>query len=410
MTREQYLAKRTELVNAAQTALNNNDIDKFNELKGQIEKLDNDFAALAQAQANLNAINGENERLRNSVINEFTENDDAGQAMNGSRRGTEEKYTASSEVYERAWLRNLREEQLTDEEARAFRMVNEGTHTTETNPTVIPTTLADKILRRAEELYPIWGDTVKLHIKGTYTVILDTETGEADWYKESEEGKTETIDTDNVLKLSGNELAKYLELTWKSRAMSIDDFRSYLIEKLGKKMGRALARAIAHGPGQVEGNAGQPMGIVTYLSKSATEQITEYTENELAYKIITKARSKIASGYGTGLVVYANSDTIWNEIANVMDNNNRPIFLSDVINGGGVGKMLGIVVKEDASFDDGEILFANMSQGYLVNIEEDLSIKSEENIKGRKITYGAYMNVDGNITFPKAFLLLKKTA
>lgn len=410
MTREQYLAKRTELVNAAQTALNNNDIDKFNELKGKIEKLDNDFAAFAQAQANLNAINGENERLRNSAINEFTENGDAGQAMNGSRRGTEENYTASSEVYERAWLRNLREEQLTDEEARAFQMVNEGTHSTETNPAVIPTTLADKILRRAEELYPIWGDTVKYHVKGTFSIILDTETGEADWYKESEESELEVINTDNVLKLSGNELAKYCAITWKSKAMSLDDFRNYLIEKLGLKMGRSLARSVAHGAGATEGSAGQPMGIVTYLNKSATEQITEYTENKLSYKDITSARSKVAAGYSAGLVIYANSNTIWNEIANVMDTNNRPIFLSDAIDNGGVGRILGITVKEDASFDDGEILFANMPQGYINNIEEDLSIKAEEKIVGRKIIYGAYMIVDGNVTFAKAFSLLKKTA
>lgn len=400
-----YMTKRNALMDEAKAILDAGDTEKFAEKKDEIEALDEKWEEITKAQANYNALNGINDIMKRGLMMDMV-NGTGNEILMGNEKNTE--ITASSEIYKTAWLKNLREEKLTDEEKNAYQIVNADPHTTGTNPDVIPTTLADKILRKAEELYPLWGDVRTMNVRGNYSVILDTEEGEAEWYAEETAGNAETIDTSNVLELKGNELAKYLDLTWKSRAMSLKDFEVYLVEKLGKKIGRALSRAVAHGTGpDASGGKGQPTGIVTKLKASAINQITEYTKDKLTWKEITTARGKIESGYSGNLTIYANGATIWNEIANVMDANKRPLFVPDTATSGAVGRMIGIVVKEDVSFDDGEILIGNVSDGYIANINEALSLKSEESVKGRKITYGAYMIVDGNVTFTKAFSLLK---
>ena len=172
-------------------------------------------------------------------------------------------------------------------------------------------------------------------------------------------------------------------------------------------MGAALGYGATHGAGIVTGKAPEPLGIVTSLEKQEnTPQITTYTVGKLSYKDLTKARSKVKSGYGTGLHIYANSNTIWNELANVVDTNNRPLFVSSVADGS-VGRVLGMAVKEDDSMQDGEILMSNPLDGYIANVNKQMSLSTEEHVKEREADYCAYAIVDGTVMTEKAHSLLK---
>ena len=55
------------------------------------------------------------------------------------------------------------------------------------------------------------------------------------------------------------------------------------------------------------------------------------------------------------LKIYANSTTIWSELANVTDKNGKPIFIPDPSESG-VFRVLGMMVKQDDSMEDGEVL------------------------------------------------------
>ena len=55
--KQKYLNERKALLDKAQACINDGDIDGFNALHAEIEKLDNDYAAKAAAQANLDALN-----------------------------------------------------------------------------------------------------------------------------------------------------------------------------------------------------------------------------------------------------------------------------------------------------------------------------------------------------------------
>ena len=96
-------------------------------------------------------------------------------------------------------------------------------------------------------------------------------------------------------------------------------------------------------------------------------------------------------------------------MANVKDQNGRPILIADVANGGAF-KVLGMAVKEDDSMLDGEILMSNASRGYTENINKEISVTLEEHVKDRITDYCAYAIVDGAMVTSKAHALLKYKA
>ena len=190
--------------------------------------------------------------------------------------------------------------------------------------------------------------------------------------------------------------------------MAIEDFIPYIQRKMAKKMGAALGYGSTHGVGKVEGQKPEPTGVVTALEKEdGTPQVVEYEGEIPTYKEVTKARGKVKAGYASGLFVYANTTTIWEQLANIVDGNDRPIFVPDPV-AGGAYRVLGALVKEDDSMLNGEILFSNADRGYAMNINKEVTMLPEEHVKARTTDYCGYAIADGNVTTTKAHALLKK--
>ena len=103
--------------------------------------------------------------------------------------------------------------------------------------------------------------------------------------------------------------------------------------------------------------------------------------------------------------MYANSNTIWTKIAAIVDTNKRPLFIPDPT-ASGEFRILGMLVKEDDSMADGEILLSNAEAGYHININKEMSMMTEEHVKDRKTDYCGYAIMDGNVTTTKAHALL----
>ena len=153
------------------------------------------------------------------------------------------------------------------------------------------------------------------------------------------------------------------------------------------------------------------MGTVTALeAEEGTPQVVEYARGTVPkYDDIVNARSKVKSGYGAGLAIYANSHTIWNRIAMIQDQNKRPLFVPDVTSQGQF-RILGVPVKEDDSMKDGEILFSNTADGYHLNVNKEVSMMTEDHVKERTTDYVGYGIMDGNVVTTRAHALLKEAA
>lgn len=423
MTREEYLAKRQAMLNEAKQLINSGKVDEGNKKMEDIKALDEKFEAETKAKAALEAM--ENAPQGVNIQNVTDAGAEvrlaaAGAAgvperapMDGTHQSTVEKTDYASEEYKTAWAKAMMGKPMSAEEGNAYRMVNEAfTHTTGNTGTVIPKVVTAGIWQEIGEIYPYWNDISKTYVNGILTMIKADTSTDAAWYDEAtktDDGK-ETFET---MTLNGCELSRAITVSWKLKEMAMEEFLPYIQKRMAEKMGAALGYGATHGkgqPGAGETFKAEPMGVVTALEKETnTPQIAEYVKGSLGYTDIITARAKVKSGYAGGLSIYANSNTIWTELANVKDQNGRPILIADVANGGAF-KVLGMAVKEDDSMLDGEILMSNASRGYTANINKEISVTLEDHVKDRITDYCAYAIVDGAMVTSKAHALLKYKA
>ena len=401
MNRKQYETMRNQLMNEAQTLINDGKAEAAEAKMNEVKELDDKWDKIAQAQANFNALNNDPKPM-----NPFGMED----SLFG--QGSEENTVAAawaSEEYENAWAKTMMKKPLEASEQKAFDLVNEAyTHTTGNTAVVIPKSVVKGIWEEAGNLYPYFNDVSKTYVNGVLAVIQEDTSSDAGWYEEetaTEDGK----ETFKEFTLSGCELARAVTISWKLREMAVEDFIPYIRRKIAKKMGAAAGYGATHGAGpKASSGKPEPTGTVTaLLAEEGTPQVVTYTKGSVpTWKELTTARAKVKSGYGAGLAVYANSATIWNVLANILDQNKRPIFMTDAATG--VNKVLGATVKEDDSMLDGEILFSNAYEGYHTNVNKEMTVMTEEHVKERKADYCAYAIMDGNVTTTKAHALLKE--
>src|SRR5690606_21550916 len=178
--------------------------------------------------------------------------------------------------------------------------------------------------------------------------------------------------------------------------------------EIGDRMGISLSKAVYEGRGVSSDGSfkPEPYGIKTRLEAEAgTPQIQTY-DSDLDYKGLTGMMGGIFSSYVNGATIYANNATIWSVLANVVDGQGRPMFVADVM-AGGVGRIFGRTIKADATIPEGEILLGNLGQGYVANINEDITMYREDHIRERLTDYMGYAIVDGDVLDNKAFVILK---
>jgi HK97 family phage major capsid protein len=404
---EKLLNERKELVNQAETFLVDGNIEEFTAKEIEVKALDSKIEGVKLAMANLNAM--KDNTVATDLANHSQTIDGGGtlvaQALAPVNVLTNEK------VYENAWAKKMMGQAVEGNELEVFNSVNKSfnnayTHDTGNTAVLIPETVVAGIWSRAEEMYPLFADAKKFNVRGTLKIAkhLSIDAGDAAWYLEADV----VVDEQNTfgeMVLNGHELAKAVTVSWKLKAMAVQDFIPYIINELGERVGVAL------GTGAVQGNGTtEPEGVETALAAEAlTPQIGNYAVVDgITYADITGLIAKIHSSYTNGAAFYANNNTVWTKLATIVDGNGRPIFIPDATSGG-VGRLFGFPVKTDAGVSDGNIVFGNPEKGYVVNTNEPFSIVTEDHAKARKTDYVAYAVIDGGVLDTKAFSMLTPT-
>ena len=399
MNKEKYLEMRAALLDEAQNLINAGKIEEAAAKRAEIEKLDADFEEASKEQANLDALNIEDEKvtdMKNLSVSE------------GGLKAVEKLENKNPVNYEDVFAKVALQRDLNEDEVNLFNKMNPEnvyTHNTTNTEILIPETVIGGIIDTMKELHPILADVVATRIKGTvkYVKRTDIPAGDADYYDEA----TPTADEENKfgeLTLNGKELSKAVTVTWKLQAMAVADFIPFITRELGERMGVAKAKAFVKG----KGDAKYPQGVVTAIeAEASTPQKVSYKADGLTYKDITAAMAKIKSGYVSGAKIYANNATVWGTLANLMDGQGRPLFIPDVTTGG-VGRIFGIPVMEEDAMGDGEILIGNMAAGYKENISEDMKLVTENHAKARTTDFVGYEVHDGGVIDEKAFAYLVK--
>ena len=414
MKYKDYLELRNSLIAELQAITDNGGSDEeYNAKKAEVEALDQKWEGICQRQADVNALADSQKTINIQALAGVELNDEEVTAtVNLAPKGLTDaqKFGSDSDLYMNAFAKTLKGERLTQAEAECFEMVNAYTHTTQNTGVVVPETFAQGIWDVVEADYPLWADVAKTYVKGNASIIKSTSSTDAAWYDES----TATADGTEgfgVLELTGCELARAITVTYKLKEMAIADFIPFIQRKLAEKMGAGLGYGVSRGkgkPGVGDSFKPEPLGIITaLLAETGTPQVATYTSGSLAYSDLTGQRALIKRG-SSRLAYYANPATIWGELANVVDENGRPIMVADPV-AGGVMRMFGIQVKADDSLLDGQILLGNASQGYAANVNKDITLETENHAKARTTDYCGYAIVDGGVLATDMFALLKNS-
>jgi len=398
---EQYEEQRKALVEEAQGFIDSGELETSETKLQEVKDLDNKWEGVKLANANLNAIKGKDiaEGFENKSVK--VEGEMVVEKLNAI------EVVSEKDVYQNAWAKKMMGQKIDGEELEVFNTINKSfnnafTHDTGNTAVLIPETVVAGIWSRAEEMYPLFADAKKYNVRGTLKIAkhLSIDAGDAAWYVEANPVADEQ-NTFGEMILSGHELAKAVTVSWKLKAMAVQDFIPYIINELGERVGVALGTAAARGNG-----VNQPEGVETALKAEAgTPQVVAAAP---AYASITNAISKVHSSYLNGAKFYVNNADIYGEggLINVLDLNGRPYFTEDAM-GNYAGRMFGFPVVADAGVSPGSIIFGNANKGLVFNTNEPFSVVTEDHAKARTTDYVAYSVIDGGVLDTKAFALIE---
>ena len=322
-----------------------------------------------------------------------------GEPMEKEQKRTLAQVLESPE-YRTAWAKKLMgrpEKDFTEEEKRAL---GDAITTTDTEFVAsaaetqginngglfIPKSVRSDIMEIITDSSPIYRDVRKLNVAGNIELPYLDEADDAEWYTELKETKNEGQKYAN-LQLTGWELAKDVEITWKLEQMAVDSFIPFIVEELAAKMGIALVNAIIYGDG-----VNKPRGI--------TKDLTAIKEGETPIDRIIAAYKSLSKEARRGAKTYI-STNVNIDICGYKDNNGNYPFLQ------GLATNKLTPVEVDPYLKDDDIISGNM-RNYILNEVTPVRVDKESKIKPRRIVYGGYAIYDG-VARPEYFAYSQKS-
>lgn len=286
-------------------------------------------------------------------------------------------FTLASEEYRSAFLKNMRGEEMSEVEARAFTFLTTNT----TAP--LPTVMQNRIIDLIGEAHPIVADVYRMDSGSAITIpvgkSIDADAGST---AEGAAANELQITFDNV-NLSGEDYTANVEMSYKMAAMAIPAFEDYLISKIAERLGAVLAT-----------------GIVAKIKSGIAAENTVSSGVNYA---------NICAGFGElkrvgTVVVYGTRKGVYNKLVGMVDGNKRPIF-QQPITAAAAGAILGAQIKFEDAVGDTELLIGDPKK-YLQNVVAPVVIESDKDLKNHKYIYSGYTCQEGVLTDDKAFAVV----
>lgn len=312
----------------------------------------------------------------------------------------------SSAEYRTAFYKSLLNKPLTSAEQRAFNTVVEqrNTFNNGTNSVaVLPTSTLNEVLTQARKEGGLLGECRSFNVPVKIAIPVGTPKNSATWHTEGEEVASEEATTNNVI-FDGYELIKILSISKKVEKMSIDAFESYLVEELTACVMEALETAIVNGTGSGQGT-GLERGITW---NEGTNLLTvEKTEQ---YRAFTSFVSMLKRGFAKGAKIALNNSTLYKYVWGCVDDNNRPIFITDP-KGENVGKILGFDIVIDENIADDTLYMGNFKKYFGFNLADGVTVEksTESSFKKNLIDFKATALADCKPLIKEAFIKMVLT-
>jgi len=265
----------------------------------------------------------------------------------------------------------------------------------------IPTTLANQILNLMAQNHPILTDVQVMHVRGNFTINVHTGITSGDAAVVPDGGTVPTEENSFVtVSLAGYTYAKRVDIPYAMRAMAIPAFEDYLVSELAQRLGAVVASDMVN-----QSDSGKIQGILPFVTDEKPENNLTYATS-ISYADMTALMAAISGVVGTS-VIYVNEKTYWMQLANIVDGNKRPLFITDPVTGA-VNSTFGVPVKIESAIPDGVVLAGKPRTGYILNYNQDITVVSGENVTHLRTEVVGYLIADGTPTVADAWATLKK--
>ena len=395
MTQKEIEERKAELLNKIAEAKTQEEIA---ELRSEVEAINKEVPT--QEEVKTEEISKEEERSLMADTEELEKrNKEVSnlRKIGGNEEMEERKFTTASPEYRSAWAKTLMGVKLDETEERAlgdalgttateFVASTEGAQGINNMGLLIPDSVRMDWMKIAQEQSPIYRDITKLNVNGNIDLPYLFAADDAEWYVETTATKNEGQEYKN-LKLTGHELAKAIEITWKAEAMTVEGFIDFLLQELNKKMNTALINAVIYGDG-----ADKPTGITNGLEAKSDSNAIDLMKTllgTLSNEDRVGAKVYVANDVADGIAFYKD------------EHGNYPYLVA------GLGKANGTTIEADPFLKSGDVVVGN-GANYILNFNEPLRVDREVKVQPRRVVYGGYLIADGNKK-PKSFAYGKVT-
>lgn len=294
----------------------------------------------------------------------------------------EERTMNKYDIEARAFAKRLMGQNLTEEETRALGDAVGTSATTYVASAAdtqginnlgvyIPISVRLALEERAMAESPIYRGIRKLRVNGNVNVPYLYAGDDAAWYVELTPTANEGQEH-KVIELTGRELAKNIEITWKVDQMTPEGLIDYLVDELYEKMYKAKVRAIVYGTGSTYN---QPSGI--------TLGLVAVTTGATPIDTIADAKATLDDKAKQGAGVYVSS-AVADAIRYYKNSEGNYPFLMGLPTG----------IEEDPYLQNNDIIVGNL-RNYVWNEQEEIRIDRAPDLKKRTVVYSAYQVCDG---------------
>ena len=398
MNKSEFEAKRKEILANAQKKIDEGNTDEANKLMDSIKELEEEFDKSAKAQANLNAL----AQPHSSTMENFTKGSKT--AMNENNAIVKENMYNSVE-YRTAFMKNV----LAGEPIpKDFRNANANTKTSDV-PSVIPTTIMQRIIEKIEEHGTIYAAVTKTNYKGGLSIPTSSVKPVATWVSEGGTSDKQKKTTGSIT-FSYYKLRCSISMTLEVSTVTLGIFEQRFADQVTEAMITAIDKAIINGTG-----SGQPKGILAETVVDG-QNVDIAKSASITYKTLWDMLKKVPSGYRMRAKWFMNYSTFC-DIQAMTDTAGQPIArINYGLNNGATATILGkpvifaddIEPYTDTVTKDTVVAFLFNPEDYILNTNLQMTVKQyEDNDTEDKVTK-AVMLVDGKVVDKNSLVTLTK--
>ena len=402
MNKEQYLAKRKELLAQGQKFLDAGKTEDANAKMKEIETLDNEYEVAAKAEANLNALK-DNVKITN--LENKSKNIDGQVIDTMVKENTDKADIYNSLEYRRAFMNNvLKGTPIPDK----FTNADANTKTSDVG-SVIPTTILEKIIEKMDSTGMILPLVTKTAYQGGLSIPTSAVKPVATWTPEGSGSDKQKKATGSIV-FAYHKLRCAVSVSFEVSVVTLGVFETTIINNIAEAMTKALEQAIISGSGE-----GQPKGVLTETVVTG-QNVDIAAADEPDYDTLINAEAALPLAYENGAVWCMTKKTFM-KFVGMVDQQGQPIARVNYgIGGRPERSLLGrTVVLNDymASLgatitEDTVVAFLFNFADYVMNTNYNITVKRyEDNDTDGQVTK-AIMLVDGKVVDKNSLVTITK--